>query len=193
MSASTSPGAGDRRAAGVDRALNSVFARPVDHLLTGGAVLDRAEADLSQQLYACVGEVLEVLLDHAVFDHRSTGVDLDAAGAEIFVPALRGDRHGFEANDIPWATGHVDLSGGNQRGDAAVQGAVDPMELLLAGRVVADDGMNVAVDQTGGERDAVGIDRGGCTVCVEVLLAANSGNLSVLGDDAIGFEDRILY
>ena len=67
------------------------------------------------------------------------------------------------------------------------------MELLLAGRVVADDGMNVAVDQTGGERDAVGIDRGGCTVCVEVLLAANSGNLSVLGDDAIGFEDRILY
>src|SRR5207302_11080202 len=43
-------GAGDRGTAGVDGALDAVFARPADHLAGGRAVLDADKADLAKQL-----------------------------------------------------------------------------------------------------------------------------------------------
>src|SRR6202023_1110799 len=59
---------------------------------------------------------------------------MTGAPAEIFTPP-----------------GRWDFAGGDHRGDAAVQVAVDPAELILAGSPVAADRMNVAVDETGCE------------------------------------------
>src|SRR3546814_4575644 len=69
-------GAWDRGTAGVDGALDAVLARPGDHALRLLALLHAAEADLAQQLHAGLGELLEVLLDHALLEHRRAGVHL---------------------------------------------------------------------------------------------------------------------
>ncbi len=45
-------GAWNRWAAGVDGALNSILARPSDHLARGRTILDAAKADLAEQLDA---------------------------------------------------------------------------------------------------------------------------------------------
>src|SRR6185369_3325183 len=66
----------------MDGALDAVFARPSHHLARGRAVLDAAEADFAEQLYAGGGEFLEIVLDHFVFDHGRAGMDLHAAGAQ---------------------------------------------------------------------------------------------------------------
>ena len=62
----------------MDGALDAIFARAIDHLLGGFAVFDGAAANLAQQFDACIGEVFEVLLDHAVLDHRRACHDFDA-------------------------------------------------------------------------------------------------------------------
>jgi hypothetical protein len=50
-----------------------------------------------------------------------------------------------------------------------LQKAVDPADLVLPRRPVAGDGMDVAVDQAGRDRGAVGIDDRGGAIGVEVL------------------------
>ena len=70
--------------------------------------------------------------------------------------------------------------------------AVDPVELALARRPIAEDGMDMAVDQAGGERRALGVDDRGRLLAIEILGLADAGDLAVDGDDGIGVEDRIL-
>src|ERR1700733_9038482 len=94
----------------MDGALDAVFARPSDHLARGRTVLDAAEADLAEQLYARRGELLEILLDHFVFDHRRAGVNLHAAGPQRPERALRENRHRLEADHVARAAWHVHLA-----------------------------------------------------------------------------------
>ncbi len=185
-------GAGDRWAAGVDGALDAVFARPSDHLARGRAVLDAAEPDFAEQLDAGRGEFPEIVLDHFAFDHRRAGMNLHAAGAQRPERALREDRHRLQADDVARPAGHVHLAGRDHRGDAAVEIAVDPADLVLPRRPVAGDGMNVAVDQAGRDGGAVGVDDGGGAFGVDVLGAADRRDLAVDGDDRVGVEDRLL-
>ena len=182
------PRSRDRRAAGMDRALNAVFARPADHLPRGLAVLDGPKANLAQKLDARIGQILEILLDQPVFDHRRPGMDLDPRGAEIFVPALGSYRHGFQPDDILGAARHMHFARRNQRGDTAVQGAVDPVKLLLARGIVADHRVNVAVDQAGDQRDAVGVNLGRRAFGIEFFGTAPIGDLAVDGDQAIAVQ-----
>ncbi len=53
------------------------------------------------------------------------------------------------------------------------------------------DGVDVAVDQAGRDGGAVGIDDGGRAFDVEVLEAADRGDLAVLGDDGVAIQDRL--
>ena len=50
----------------------------------------------------------------------------------------------------------------------------------------------MAVDQTGTERDAMGVDHRRRAGGVAVLLLAERGNLAVLGDQRVGVKDRVL-
>ena len=181
--------AGDRGAAGVDGGLDAVFAGPIDHLLGGFAVFDGAETYFAQKGDAGVGEVFEVLFDHAVFDHWGACVDFHAGGAEVFVPTLCGDGHCFEAHHVLGAAGHVDFARGDQGCYPAVQCAVDPVELLLARGIVADDGVDVAVDEARCEGRAVGVDRCGGVFAIKVGLGAPCGDFTVGGNQAVAVED----
>src|SRR4029453_4855132 len=117
---------GNRRAAGMDRALNAVLARPAHHLARGRAVLDATEADFAEQFDAGRGELFEILLHHLVLDYRRAGMNLHAAGAQRPERALGEDRHRLQADDVAWAAGHMDFAGGDHGGDAAMQKTVDP-------------------------------------------------------------------
>ncbi len=74
------------------------------------------------------------------------------AGARIGEDALRGDGEGLEARDVLGAAGHMDLAGGDHRGDAAMEAALDPAELVLPRRPFAGDRMHMGVDEAGGPR-----------------------------------------
>ena len=120
------------------------------------------------------------------------GVDLHASGAKRLEGALRKDRHRLQTDDIFRAAGRVDFSGGNHRGDAAVQTAVDPAQLVLAGRPIAADRMHVAVDQSRSERRAFGVDDGGGVRRVDVFFFADGVDHSVDRDDGVGVENRMV-
>ena len=175
----------------MDRALDAILARPADHLARGRAVLDAAEADLAEQLDTGRGQFLEVVLDHFAFDHRRAGVNFHAARTQCPERALRKNRHRLQTDDIARTAGHVDFAGGDHGGDAAMEVAVDPVGLVLPRRPVAGDGMDVAVDQAGGDGGAVGIDHGGGALGVDVLEAADGRDLAVLGHDRIAVQDRL--
>ena len=163
-----------------------------DHLPRGRAVLDAAEADFAEQLDAGRGQLLEIVLDHLAFDHRRAGVHLHAAGAQRPERALRKNRHRLQPDDVAGTAGHVDLAGGNHGGDAAMEVAVDPADLVLPRRPVAGDGMDVAVDQARRDGGAVGVDDRGGALGVDVLEAADRSDLAVLGHDRIAVQDRLL-
>ena len=98
------------------------------------------------------------LLDHACLEHRGAGVQLDPARAEVRERALGRDRQRLDPDHVPRPSRQMDLARRDHRRDAAVQEAVDPVQLALAGRPVAEHRVDVAVDQAGGERRALGID-----------------------------------
>src|ERR1700692_2176607 len=107
-------------------------------------------------------------------------MDLYAAGTERPERALRKNRHRFQADDVAWTAGHVDLSSGNHRGDAAGQKAVDPVELVLPRRTAAGHGMHMAVDQARSDGRVVGVDEGGGAFGVDVLGASDCRDPAVL-------------
>ena len=176
----------------MDRALDAVFARPAHHLVRGLAVLDRAQPDFAQQLDTRLGQILEVLLDHAMLDHRRAGMHLDPRGPEILVPALRRNRHRLEAHDVLGTARHVHLAGRNQRRDPAVQRAVDPVQLLLARRVIAHDRVHVTVDQPRAQPGLVGIDHAGRPVGIQIPLRPDRTDLAIKTNHAIPVDQRLL-
>ena len=62
--------------------LDAVLARPRHHFLRFIAGLHGAEPNFAQERDARFGQILEVLLDHALFEHRCAGMELHAAGPE---------------------------------------------------------------------------------------------------------------
>src|SRR5260370_28266685 len=120
-------------------------------MVRGLAIFYAAQADLAENLDSGGGEFFEVVFDHAMFDHGSTGINFDSAGAKGVKGALRENRHRLQADNILRTAGRVDFAGGDHRGDAAVEVAIDPAKLILAGRPVAADGMDVAIYEAGSE------------------------------------------
>ena len=184
------PGTRDRRAARVNRALDPVLARPRDHPLCLRARFHGAEPDLAEQLHTRFREIAEIRLDHALFDHRRAREHLHAGRPQVVEPPLRGNRHRFQSDDVLRSAGHVHLARGNHRRDAAVQRAVDPVQLALARRPVARDGMHVAVDEPRCEHGARGVDGHGRAVRIAILRAPDRRDAPVDGDDCVRVQDR---
>ncbi len=80
--------AGNGWTAGVNGALNTVFARPFHHFSRFVAGLYTAQANFAQQLHARIGQVFEVGLNHALFNYRRTRQHLHATWAGIFKGTL---------------------------------------------------------------------------------------------------------
>jgi hypothetical protein len=137
-----------------------------------------------------LGHLGEVFLDHALLDDRCAGMHLHAAGAEGVEAALRGDRERLEADDVLGTAGQMHLAGGDHRGDAAVEEGVDPAELALPRRPVAEHRVHVAVDQAGRDGAALGVDRHLRLIEIEIPGLADRGDAAVDGDDRVGIEDR---
>ena len=70
--------------------------------------------------------------------------------------------------------------------------AVDPAQLVLARRPVAEHRMDVAVDQAGRHGRAFGVDHHVRLLGVDVLGLANRRDAAVDRDDGIGVEDQLL-
>ena len=95
-----------------------------------------------------------------LLDHRRAGEHLDAAGPEIVERALGRDGQRLQADDVLGPAREVHLAGGNHRRHAAVHRGIDPSQLVLARRPVAEHGMNVAVDQAGRDGCLPRVDEG---------------------------------
>src|SRR5438876_6999630 len=67
----------DRGSAGMNRAMNSVFPSPGDHLACGFSVLDATQPYLAENIHACCCERFEVVFDHSVLDYRSACMSFD--------------------------------------------------------------------------------------------------------------------
>ena len=135
--------AGNGRTAGVDRALDAVLARPANHLPCFLATLDRAETDLTEQPHARGRQFRKIRLDHTALEYRRAREHLDPGGSEVRKGALRRDGQRLEADEILRSAGKMNLARRDQRADATVQRRVDPTELVLPRRPVADHGVHV--------------------------------------------------
>lgn len=65
------------------------------------------------------------------------------------------------------------------------------MQLLLTRRVVADDGVDVAIDQAGAHGDAIGINDSLRVFGVDIFFFSDLADDSVDAHDAVGIEDRL--
>src|SRR3979411_1785942 len=72
-----------------------------------------------------------------------------------------------------------------------MQVAIDPAELTLAGRPIAANGMNMAVDETGGECCAFGIDGGCGSGSVYIFFFTHSNDTIADSDYCVGVEDGV--
>ena len=176
----------------MDRALDAVLARPRHHLLRLVAGLHRPQAHLAEQRDAGVGQVLEVLLDHAFLDHWRAGQYLHAAGAEVVEGALCGDGQRLETHDVLRAAGQVHLTGGDHRRHAAVHRRIDPAELVLPRRPVAEHRVHVAVHEAGCDAGLARIDGDLRAGRVAIGLLADGDDQAVVDDESIGLEDRVV-
>src|SRR3984885_8866432 len=180
------PGARDGRTAGMNRAVDAVFARPSDHLARSRPIFDAAEPDLTEEADAGGGKLLEIMLLHPRLDHRRARVHLHTAGAKVRKAALRCNRHRLKSDDVARPTGRVNFARGHHRGDAAMQARIDPVELALPRGPIARDRMDVAVDQARRYCDAMSIYRRRSARKVEV------GGAPDCSDAAVDSEDRLL-
>ena len=116
---------------------------------------------------------------------------LHAAGPEVVERALRGDRQRLDADDVLGPAGQMHLAGRDHRRDAAVACRVDPAELVLARRPVAEHRVHVAVDQPGRDGGALARRSPSSAPSASMSLAlADRGDAAVDGDDGVGVEDR---
>ena len=70
-----------------------------------------------------------------------------------------------------------------------MQGRVDPVQLLLARCVVPDDRVNMAVDQTRRQGDALRVHDRIRLIGIEILLIPKLSNPAIDGDNAISIRD----
>ena len=160
------------------------------HLPGLRASLDRAQAYFAEQRDAGFGQLLEIGFHHPGLNYGGACQHLDATGAKVEERALGSDGQGLQSHDVLRPARQVHLSRRDHRGHAAVQGGVDPAELVLARRPVAEHRVHVAVDQPRTQRHALCIDLRVGVRCVHILLLAHRGDDAVDSDDGIGIQDR---
>ena len=182
----------NRRAAGVNGALDAIFARPRDHLFGFIPGLDRAQADFAQQRHPRIGQIFEVLFGHALFNDRRTGHHLHSAGAKVVKGALGGDGQGFEAHDVFGPPRQMHFARRDHGGHAAIHGRVDPADLVLARRPVAEHRVHMAVDQAGADTGLVCINGGLCARQVAIFLTPHRNDQAVVDHDGVGLQDGLI-
>jgi hypothetical protein len=141
-------------------------------LIGGFSVFHSAKPDLSEVFNAGFGKFCKIFFDHAVLNNRCARVHFHARGAKILIPALCRDGHSFKANNIFGTAGHVDFAGGNHCRHPPMQGRVNPVKLLLARCVITDDRMHMAVNEAGGQGDALGINDTCRTFTIKVVFVS---------------------
>src|SRR5688572_30556378 len=119
-------------------------------------------------------------------------MNLHSAGAKTREHALRADSHCLEANDVARASGRVDLTCRDHRRYPAIEARIDPAELVLPRRPVACHRMDVAVDEPGRHRHAIGIDDARSTPRIHILFTPDFRDPPPDRHDRVGIEDRIL-
>src|SRR6266481_5032546 len=72
-----------------------------------------------------------------------------------------------------------------------MQIAINPAELILAGRPIAANGMNVAVDQPRREGRTFGIDGNGGSGSVDIFSFTHGSDALAHSDNGVGIEDGI--
>jgi hypothetical protein len=179
------PAPGDRGAAGVHHHLHAVGLRPSSHPRGDLRILHARDADLADEPHAGRGHLGEVRLGQAVLEQDGARVDLHAGGAQVLERAVRQDRERLHAGRVGGAPRQMGLAGRQHRGHAAVQVRVDPVELLLARREVAEDRVRVVVAQARGHGGSRGVDGRRDPGDVGAALAADRV------DHAVAYDDRV--
>src|SRR6266542_3526624 len=118
----------------MNRTLDAVFAGPGNHSTAGDSIFHTAQTDFAEELHTGGGKFLEIVFDHALFKHRRAGIDLHTTRAKRMEGTLREDGHRFQADDVLRTAGRVHLPRRDHGGNTTVQAALDPAELVLAGR-----------------------------------------------------------
>src|SRR6185436_13796617 len=95
------------------------------------------------------------------------------------------DGQGLEPHDVFRASRQVHLAGGDRGGDAAVHGGVDEVHGALARREVAEDRVDVGVDESRHHRRPPAVDDG---VGVLVETATDAGDDTVAQHQGVGVE-----
>ena len=186
------PAAGDGGAAGMDGALDAVFARPGDHLRAPRSrIFTEPRPTSPSKVTPAAANSAKSL---STMPCSSTG-----APASTFTPAGRALKkarwavigQGLQANDVLRPAGQVHLAGRDHRGDAAVQEALDPADLVLPRRPVAEDRVDMAVHQAGRDGAAMRVDHAvGRAAPGQFGGAADAGDPAILDQDRIGIEQR---
>src|SRR5580658_9859915 len=83
------------------------------------------------------------------------------------------------------------FTSGDHGSDASVKVAVNPAELILTGRPITADGMNVAVDESGRERRAFCVDGDGGSGSVDIFLFTYGSDAIADRDHGVSVEDGI--
>src|SRR5579863_3646346 len=174
------------------RRLNPILPRPSNHFPRGRAVLDAAKSHLAQEPNTGRSEFFEILFLHARLDARGACMHFDAARTKSRKNALGVYRHRFQPDDVTRAAGRVYFSSRNHRGYSAVQGTVDPAQLVLARRPITSHRMHMTVDKTGSDDGAVCVNDCVAAFGLEILLATNGRNPAIDSDNGVAVEDRPL-
>ncbi len=159
----------------MDHGVQTRLARPGGNFENLRRVAHGSEADLAQQAHPRRAHLGVVGLGHPALRHRRAGQHLGAERAERRKAALRGNGQRLHAHRVPGAAGQVNLAGADQRGRAAMHHRLDPAELVLPRRPVAERRVDVVVDQPRHRRAAVRLDH----------PRAGHGKAAARGDDAI--------
>ena len=183
--------AGNGRAAGVDDGAHAVLARPGHRLARLVRLLHRAETDFGDAIHADGGQLGEVGLAHAALHHHRAGMHLHAGGMEGTEGALGSNGQRLGADHVPRPTGQVHLAHGDELGDAAVDHGIDPADLVLAGRPVAEHRMGMAVDEARRHRRATSVDHRVRALGVALREGADGGDPPALAHQGIGVENGV--
>ena len=170
--------------------LNAIFACPFDHLSGGFPGLDRTQTDLTKQCYPGIGKLFKIRLNHAFFNYRRTGQHFHPGRPEIFVPALRGNRHCFEPDNVFRAARRMHLASRDHRCHPTMQTGINPVNLLLARRVIANHRMHMAVNQPRRKRHTMRIDNACRLICIKVMIGANRTDTAINGNHTVSIDKR---
>lgn len=163
-------------------------------------LLHAAQADLTDGPDAFLGHLGEIGLNQALLQDDAAAVDLHAAGLEGREGLVSQDGQSLGAGGILGTAGGVALAGGDDGGHAAVELALDEVAGKLAVSIIAQAGMDVSVEQAGGDSGAGGVDDSALLHLGSDLSSGDSGqgvaadglDLAVGNQDGVTLENRLV-